>query len=305
MSKNKILYIAAHSRSGSTILDRVLSQIEGAFTVGEIKNIWLRSFQENQLCGCGSKFDVCEVWKRIVDNTNITESISVNMHSLSREVDRYKKIPQILHQRIRGQKLNNKISLYQNGLDDLYKAIFKAENPEFIIDSSKSPNYAMHLMSLKDFDVHVVHLVRDSRAVANSRLRKKKRPEIHWKDEYMAVTPAYKTAFQWNMMNIAMDSFAKHGNYTLVRYEDFMANPIEVVDQILMDMSVNGKDLSFIDSKKITLGVDHTVSGNPMRFKVGEIELRVDDKWKEELSNVNKNIVTILTRKRLKKYGYI
>jgi hypothetical protein len=302
---SKILYIAAHSRSGSTILDRVLSQVEGAFTVGEIKNIWLRSFQENQLCGCGSKFNECDVWKRIVDNTDITESVSVNMHNLSREVDRYKKIPQILHPSLRGKALNNKVISYQNGLEELYKAIFKAENPEFIIDSSKSPNYAMHLMSLKDFNVHVVHLVRDSRAVANSRLRKKKRPEIHWKDEYMAVTPAYKTAFQWNMMNIAMDSLAKRGNYTLVRYEDFMTNPVEVVNQVLVDMSVNDKDLSFINNKKITLDVDHTVSGNPMRFKVGEIELRVDDKWKEELSTKNKNIVSVLTRKRLKKYGYL
>lgn len=305
MPKNKILYIAAHSRSGSTILDRVLSQVEGAFTVGEIKNIWLRSFQENQLCGCGRKFNECDVWKRIIDKTGITESFSVNMHKLSREVDRYKKIPQILYPSIRGNVLNNKFLSYQNGLEKLYKAIFESENPEFIIDSSKSPNYAMHLMSLKDFDVHVLHLVRDSRAVANSRLRKKKRPEIHWKDEYMAVTPAYKTALQWNMMNFAMDSLAKNGNYTLVRYEHFMDNPVEVVEQVLADMSVNDKDLSFIDDKKITLGVDHTVSGNPMRFKVGEIELRVDDKWKEELSKKNQNIVSVLSRKRLKQYGYL
>jgi len=303
--KDKILYIAAHSRSGSTILDRVLSQVDGAFTVGEIKNIWLRSFQENQLCGCGTKFDECDVWQRILENTDITENSAFSMHRLSREVDRYTKIPQILHPRIRGKMLDNKIRLYQNGLEELYKAIFKSGNPEFIIDSSKSPNYAMHLLSLKNVDTHVVHLVRDSRAVANSRLRKKKRPEIHWTDEYMAVTPAYKTAYQWNMMNFAMDSLAKSGKYTLVRYEDFVTNPVEVVRQVLADISVGGRDLGFINGNVVKLGVDHTVSGNPMRFKVGELELRADNGWESDLSTTNKSIVYTLTHKRLKKYGYL
>lgn len=305
MPKNRILYIAAHSRSGSTIFDRVLGQVDGAFSVGEIKYVWHRSFRENQLCGCGSKFNECYVWNRIVVNSSITESVATSMYKLSRQVDRYKKIPQILCPSIRGKELNTKMLSYQNGLDELYKAVVSAENPEFIIDSSKSPNYAMHLMSLRDFDVHIVHLVRDSRAVANSRLRIKKRPEIHWKNEYMAVTPAHKTALQWNMMNFAMERLAKYGGYTLVRYEDFMANPDEVVKQVLEDISVNDKDLSFIENKKISLGVNHTVSGNPMRFKVGEIELRADDEWKNELSTKNQCVVSTLTRKRLKKYGYL
>ena len=43
------------------------------------------------------------------------------------------------------------------------------------------------LRLIPGIDLHFVHLVRDCRAVAYSRMKKKKRPEIHWKDEYTAV----------------------------------------------------------------------------------------------------------------------
>lgn len=305
MPKQKILYIAAHSRSGSTILDRILGQIDGAFTVGEIRNIWHRSFAENQLCGCSQKFNECQIWQKIVTNTNIDTNFSEGMYKLSRVVDRYKKIPQIIYPSLRTNNLSKQMIEFQEGLSEIYTGVEKAVKPEFIVDSSKSSSYAMHLQQLKGFDVHVVHLVRDSRAVAFSRLRKKKRPEIHWKDEYMAQTPAYKTGYQWDLMNFSMDLLQKFGGYSLVRYEDCMRNPTGVVDKIMNDMGLYNKNISFIKDKHIELGMDHTVSGNPMRFKVGDIELRVDDQWKDEMTKFDRNIVTAITYTQLKKYGYL
>ncbi len=303
--KTKILYIAAHSRSGSTVLDRALAQVDGAFTVGEIRNIWHRSFTENQLCGCNQKFNECQVWQKIVSETNIDTTFSENMHKLSRVVDRYKKIPQIIYPSLRGSSLNKQMIEYQEGLSKIYTGVVKTVRPEFIIDSSKSSSYAMHMQQLKEFDVHIIHLVRDSRSVAFSRLRKKKRPEIHWKDEYMAQTPAYKTGYQWDLMNVSMDLLKCFGGYTLVRYEDFMRNPKDIVGNIMNDIGLYNKSISFIKDKQIELGVDHTVSGNPMRFKTGNIELRVDDQWKGEMTKFNKNIVTAMTYTQLKKYGYV
>ncbi|RDH81030.1 MAG: hypothetical protein DIZ80_12980 [endosymbiont of Galathealinum brachiosum] len=305
MSKQKVLYIAAHSRSGSTILDRVLSQVEGGFSVGELRNIWLRSFGENQLCGCSNKFNECDIWKNIVDDSNLDKKYANQIHKLSRDVDRFKKIPQIWFPFLRDIQFNKKMNEYHAALETIYSSIENVVAPEFIIDSSKNSSYAMHLMNLDNIDLHVIHLVRDSRAVAFSRLRKKKRPEIHWKDEYMAVTPAYKTALQWNVMNYSMDIMKSRCSYSLVKYEDFMQEPTSTISNILADAGLHNKDLSFIKGRKINLAVDHTVSGNPMRFKVGDIELRSDDQWVSRLSKLNNNIVTLLTYFRLKKYGYL
>lgn len=102
-----------------------------------------------------------------------------------------------------------------------------------------------------------------------------------------------------------MELLKKDSSYTLVKYEEIMNNPKEVISNILSDAGFINKDLSFINKSLINLDIDHTVSGNPMRFKVGEIELKLDDQWKSHMSPKNISIVTMLTYPWLKKYGYI
>jgi len=52
----KIILIAGHSRSGSTLLDRLLGEMDGFVTVGELRCLWIRGLREDQLCGCGTAF---------------------------------------------------------------------------------------------------------------------------------------------------------------------------------------------------------------------------------------------------------
>lgn len=63
--KIKVLYIAGWGRSGSTILARILGQIEGFFHGGELRTIWKDGFKPNGICGCGEKVFSCPVWTSI------------------------------------------------------------------------------------------------------------------------------------------------------------------------------------------------------------------------------------------------
>ena len=56
--------------------------------------------------------------------------------------------------------------------------------------------------------------------------------------------------------------------------------------------------------REISLSVDHTVSGNPSRFRTGKIELRPDEEWKVKMRGADKNIVLALTAPLLLTYGY-
>jgi uncharacterized protein YndB with AHSA1/START domain len=47
------------------------------------------------------------------------------------------------------------------------------------------------------------------------------------------------------------------------------------------------------------------VSGNPSRFKTGNIDLRPDEEWKVKMRGADKNVVTALTAPLLLKYGYL
>ena len=55
----RVLFIGGLGRSGSTLLDRMLGQLDGVWSVGELVHIWQRGLQENNLCGCGRRFRDC------------------------------------------------------------------------------------------------------------------------------------------------------------------------------------------------------------------------------------------------------
>jgi hypothetical protein len=46
------------------------------------------------------------------------------------------------------------------------------------------------------------------------------------------------------------------------------------------------------------------VSGNPGRFRTGDIKLQSDEEWKASMVRADNNIVTVLTAPLLPKYGY-
>ena len=46
-------YIAGYVRSGTTLLDRILGNLDNCTSVGELNFIWERSLARNELCGYG------------------------------------------------------------------------------------------------------------------------------------------------------------------------------------------------------------------------------------------------------------
>jgi len=52
----------------------------------------------------------------------------------------------------------------------------------------------------------------------------------------------------------------------------------------------------------VDLGEDHTVAGNPIRFRRGEIEVRRDDEWRTRMPRRSKALVTALTLPALARF---
>jgi hypothetical protein len=66
-----------------------------------------------------------------------------------------------------------------------------------------------------------------------------------------------------------------------------------------------GQIPGFVYVGEVSLSVDHTVSGDPSRFRKGKIELRPDEEWKVKMRGADKNVVTTLTAPLLLNYGYL
>ena len=56
-----ILYIGGFGRSGSTLVERCLGQLDGFCAAGELRHLWDRGVVHNQLCGCQTPLRACAI----------------------------------------------------------------------------------------------------------------------------------------------------------------------------------------------------------------------------------------------------
>ncbi len=67
--------------------------------------------------------------------------------------------------------------------------------------------------------------------------------------------------------------------YTVIKYEDFIAAPKATLQGILTLIGEAPSSLPLVGDSTVTLTKTHSVSGNPSRFKIGEVQLRDDAEW--------------------------
>ena len=302
----KVIFIGGASRSGTTLLDRILGQIDGFFSLGEMYYIWERSFIENQLCGCGKPFKECEFW-----NTVIQEAFGgfhkVDVHEilrLRRSVARIRHIPYLVFSKLQSQEFNLRLKKYIEVLNCLYKTIAKISSCNVLIDSSKAPPHGFVLSEIPDLELYIIHLVRDSRATVYSWQRKKRRPEIYWKEAYMPRLGLLKATQEWMLSNWLVSLLKKRGlKYKIVNYETLASNPMNTIVKVLEWMGMNSANLDFFDDEHtVRFGIDHTISGNPIRFKQGKLEIYPDREWSEKMPLSKKWLIFTLTYPLLRLY---
>lgn len=307
MDRIKILYIVGWGRSGTTILDRILGQIEGFNSVGEIRYIWDRNFIDNHLCGCGRRFRECPEWRAIIEDAygSFDAIDSRRMIELRDHLTRTRHTIGLIMPGALRQVMWNKARDYLESLTSLYRAIRDHHRSRVIVDSSKFPTYAYTLDILPEIDLHVIHLVRDPRAVAFSWLRRKLQPDTGTLQPMDEHGPVFSTLL-WNSWNIATEVMwlRRRRRYTFIRYEDFIARPRATIERIVRRIGETDVALPFIEDHIVHLGIDHTCSGNPNRFRDGTIELKLDNEWENRMRARDRVAVSAVAAPLLSRYGY-
>jgi len=301
MKTIKVIYIAGSGRSGSTILDRVLGSLEGVFSLNEIYRIWQDGFIENNLCSCGKPFTVCPFWSAVVADA-IKDQSHIGRHfALSSGVEHSRHFPG-LYTGMTSKKFKAKVEDYTEILRKLFFAIAKFSGEEIIVDSSKIPSRALILSRVPGIEVHILHVVRDVRAVVHAWQKNKYNPA---RRVSMRRYPAYRTIFFWIMRNAFSELLSSKLPYVRVSYEDFASNPRgtlqSVVDRI---QPVRGQRLPFTKDNSIYLEPVHSISGNPQRFSFGVTTLRLDDEWRLNLDPMTRKLAYLFAYPLNARYGY-
>lgn len=297
-SSVKVLYVGGYARSGSTLIGRVLSEPQDMVCVGETRFLWSRGLINNVDCGCGQPFRSCPFWGAVGDEA-FGGWDRINAEHLT-EVDRVTNLPQALPFHwapwLR-PGMSEKIREYVDYLASLYAAIARVSGAKMIIETSKDPTFACLLRRIPRSDVRVVHLVRDSRAVAYSWTRRRKMPSPIGEQVFMPQSSPTETAIKWLAWNAGCYVLAAaRFPYLRLTYENFVADPRAMLGKLsgFTDEALVPSE-SHLRGKEVKLGEHHIFSGNPMRATTGWLPVRIDNEWQTQLSRSNFAKVTALT----------
>ena len=308
----KVIYIAGWARSSSTLLDILLGGIDGFFSTGELRHLWQWGLGEGRLCGCGTPVAECHVWASIVEALyEDTDSPLLRppeeIHQLQRRSLRLRHLPRILVQR-RGRPIRwSDLRSYVAILDRLYTAIALVTGANVIVESSKQPQDAAVLPLLERIDPFVVHLVRDPRGVAKSMQRKVLMQESADDPVEMPTSGPASSTLGWMRANLATEAVRLRyapTNSLLVRYEDLVADPRATLGRVADMVGVPFAGLRFVDCRTVELAENHTVWGNPSRFRTGRTLIRHDVNWIDGLSTRARRLTTALSLPLLPRYRY-
>jgi hypothetical protein len=182
----------------------------------------------------------------------------------------------------------------------LVQAISRVTEASVIVDSSKSP-MGLALLRAAGVNVVAVQLVRDPRAIAWSWRRTSGTTD--------GVTPFARrsvpaTTIEWLGNNLAMEMIVRRLRvpHLRVRYEELIEHPARTLAAIA---TLAGAEANIsLTGSTVTLAPNHTVAGNPSRFRTGEIELRRDDEWRTRLTTRDRVVTTAIALPLLSHYGY-
>ncbi|HEX4751684.1 MAG TPA: hypothetical protein VH268_02210 [Solirubrobacterales bacterium] len=291
----KVLFIGGYGRSGSTLLDRVLGQIPGFFSVGELRHVFQEGFVENRRCGCGDPFLECDFWRGVTARAfgDLDGRELERIAALKERVDRWWLAP-LLGWGVGTPGRRRDVERYRQVMLRLYAAIAAESGASVLIDSSKdvSHGYALRGME-RDLDLHVLHLVRDARAVAYSWQRRKFNPGS---GSNMDRHSLLRTSAEWSLINALTRLHRPTGaRYATLHYGDFAADPCAAVERVLDFLDESGRPDLICDDRTIHLRANHTAAGNPNRFRQGSVEIVPDEEWREAMSPADQLLVGALT----------
>ncbi len=304
--RSRVLYLCAWGRSGTTVLDRVLGQLPGCFSVGELRSLW-DADPEVRRCGCGKTVAACDVWGPVLDDV-LAPPGPRSVAEVRRLRDEVARSRHLLGLWRRGHR-SEAAEAYGALLVALYRALLDRTGAELVVDSSKHPAEALVLAGRSDLDLSVLHVVRDPRAVAFSWSRtpvgadgstsaSEDRPPPRGPLSSSAWWTAWNAAAEWLVADRAGTGYVR------LRYEDVVADPLRRLGPLVRRLGHSPDELRLDSDGAVDLAPSHTVAGNPNRFAAGPVRLVEDRAWVGSMATSARWLATVPALPLMSHYGY-
>ncbi len=281
-----VIYIMSDRRSGSTLLENILSKSEECFSIGELamlKGHLLKvgpGDKWNYTCSCGQPFNECVFWSSIIEMT-FTQNFdhfftAINWNFKSKNMALNALFPGTLK-----EKLLQLCNTEENDdviatLNELYKLVVQHSGKQFIIDSSKNPVQALAVYKNKvDINIKIIWLKRDIRAVALSKSKWKQQN----KKKKKSMLKRILDVFYYKRLCYSVSTMVKPEDILVVNYESLATKTDLELKRIFSAFGIK----PFETPQYMELSNDHTIGGTPERFSKKPI--KYDDGWRLSFSN--------------------
>jgi hypothetical protein len=306
-----VLSVVGPGRSGTTILAAVLGEADGIVDVGELRWLWRRGLLERRVCGCGLPPEECPVWSEVV--AKVLAAHDLPLAEFAAEVDAAQAVLASRRHRLRVLRRAasgrpwRRLDEVRTVTKELVGAVADVTGARVIVDSSKRAQDAAVLAGLTDVDHYVVHMVRDPGAVAFSWGRRDKKVRFAEGTKDMGTRGLLSSLNRWveSWVGAAvLRTYVPEDRWLFLRYEDFAREPRAAVARILTFLGEDPDAGPFVTDDTVELHVNHTVAGNPNRFKTGQVTIRLDDEWTRRMPRTRRLVVRALLWPFLLRYGY-
>ena len=295
------VYLLSHPFSGSTLGAFLIGSHPRIATVGEM-GIAAGVDPATFTCSCGSPIRSCEFWIRLSERMAEhghpfqVEDAGLHFRSSGGLADLLLRAgprgPMLEAARSVGLAIFPSSRQARDRLlarnEEFARTTMALQGGSLFLDISKRPNRLVHLASHPNFDVHVVHLIRDPRGVTCSCMR----------NLDMELDAG---AYSWSR---AM-RFAKQlrrrfraERWLQVRHEDLCHAPTDIVQVVQRFLGVEPDD-----SFTVFREGKHHIIGNRMRLDSSS-EIRLDEKWRQELTPQQQSQVMQIAGQGLSALGY-
>ena len=310
MKKINLLYIGGSGRSGSTVLTKLLNFWNGFIGLNETCYLWRYGLDKNYPISNGELFSESTFWKEVLSRVfsdTVVQQEQIDFFSHTDSVG----IKNMIKKSFQKEPGDDE-ARYIKTIEKLYAAILEVSGEQYIVDSSKIPDYAYLLSRMDNVNMFFVHLVRDPRGVAYSWSKKFKREDVQ-KSVHMNMISfgLLESTSRWVKLNLGCELMRRKNRvkHIRIRYEDFVQDPRQTLDKIatLLDLKediprYHVTEEGFHDQYNAR---DISIWGNPLvRKSQGSIRVQPDNEWVNEFSFSKKLLVTLLTFPFLIRYRY-
>lgn len=315
-----MLYISGMGRTGSTLLANLLAELDGFCSIGELRMLHHDHEFGALLCGCGERVQRCAFWRSVLDHAG-SESPFLPLDRVGElQQKEIRTRPGALRRARRGRDADPESSpqvAYARVVANIYRAVAEQTGARVIVDSSKPPPIAYTVSRASDIDLHLLHLVRDPRAVAHAWQRGFRFGSEEYEREVERASEqsgfALRHSWLWsgpywlwrNLVTELMFRRYRGGSrYLRVRYEDLARDPAATLCEICEFVGAPPPRLPGLDEGKVSFGAHHIAGGNPALAERGAIAIRPDERWRTEMGRLPKAATAAFALPRLHPYGY-